>query len=80
MKKYYLLLLVGLFLIFWAISFYLYNPTFIDPTFQYKIYPGLLPVELKTQISLIFFWGLLAAGLGLVIFSCYKLFLKKNKK
>lgn len=68
MKKYYFLLLFGLFLIFWAISFYYYNPTFIDPTFQYKKqYGSMLPPELKAQISIIFFWGFLIVGLSLTI-------------
>jgi len=78
MKKIFLffLLLLGLFFIYWAIAFYYYNPTIVGVKTV-----GMLGRQTKIEISLVFFWGLIILGLGLVIFSLAKLlFKRKNHK
>ncbi len=71
---YYSLLFLGLFFIFWAISFYYYNPTIVRVESV-----GMLGRQAKLMMSLIFFWGSLLAGLGLVGLSIYKLFFRKKE-
>lgn len=75
MKKIPLILItLGLFLIFWAVSFYYYNPTIVDVESI-----GMLGRELKLEMSLIFFLGFLIIGIILFILGVYKL-LKKSLK